>query len=322
MSMTLLERWRRRWRAPAPLPVADVEAAAPGLSTPPVAAPEVIDLDIEAMMRQSFPDHYAVAATAAEQVIGALADADLSPLARRSPSLAGYDWPNYLRCSICRVIRVQAALRAYVPVGGRVLDYGSYFGNFALAARLMGYAVDAIDSYRGYSGALDPWVRLQRDAGISVHDFADTGYDLREAEPGTFDAVICAGVLEHMPHTPRPLLETLNGSLRQGGVMILDTPNLGYLYKRLALLNGSSIFAPIEQQYFTEIPFEGHHREYTIDEVRWLVDAAGHEQVSIETFNYSMFGARQLTGEHADYFRAMEIDPSLRELILSVSRRR
>ena len=128
-------------------------------------------------------------------------------------------------------------------------------------------------------------------------------------------------MIEHIPPTPRLLLGTLTAALKPGGVLVLDTPNLAYLYKRLALLEGQSIFAPISQQYFTELPFEGHHREYTCDELRWLLDTAGHEILSIETFNYSVFAQTQLTGDPLVYYRAMEADPSLRELIASVSRR-
>jgi 2-polyprenyl-3-methyl-5-hydroxy-6-metoxy-1,4-benzoquinol methylase len=216
---------------------------------------------------------------------------------------------------------VQRALTTNVASGGRVLDYGSYFGNFGLACQAMAFRVEAIDSYRQYGQALAPWAAAQRDAGIGVHDFADIGYDLSPMGHGVFDAIICAGVIEHLPHTPRLMLETLTAALKPGGILILDTPNLAYLYKRLALLEGQSIFAPISQQYFTDVPFEGHHREYTVAEVEWLLRTVGHDIVSIETFNYSVFGQSRIQGEHVAYYREMESDPSLRELILSVSRR-
>ena len=280
-----------------------------------------LELDLGSMLSQSFPAEYPIAAATTATVLARLGAADLAPLARHSPSLAGYDWANYLRCSLCRVVRVQKAIAAAVPAGGRVLDYGSYFGNFGLAVNAMGYRVEAVDSYQQYGDALAPWLALQREAGIVAHDFADTGYDLSSLGARSYDAIICAGVIEHIPHTPRRLLETLTSMLKPSGVLVLDTPNLGYLYKRLALLDGQSIFAPISQQYFTEVPFEGHHREYTVAELEWLLKAVGHEIVSMETFNYSVFGQSRLEGEHLAYYLEMEADPSLRELIVSVSRR-
>ena len=92
--------------------------------------------------------------------------------------------------------------------------------------------------------------------------------------------MLCMGVIEHIPHTPRLLLDTLTRVLKPGGILILDTPNLAYLYKRLALLDGGTIFCPMAQQYYTELPFEGHHREYIVDEIAWMLNAAGHEPIS------------------------------------------
>lgn len=315
----LIDRWRKHWR---PAPAAPSQSVALEPAVVPVApAPEVLELDMAATLTAAFPAEYPLAARITDAVLAPLGQTDLASLARHSPSLKGFEWSYYLRCSACRVVRVQHALALHVPPGGRVLDVGSYFGNFSLAARAMGFAVEAVDGYVAYDKALAPWEALQREAGIVVHDFANTGYDLATLGRDQFDAVICAGVVEHIPHTPRMLLETVTSVLRPGGVLILDTPNLAYLYKRLALLEGQSIFAPIAQQYYTELPFEGHHREYTVPEVNWMLQAVGHAVVSIETFNYSVFGQPRLSGDALQYHREMEADPSLRELILAVSRR-
>ena len=315
----VIGRWRKRWRPASPLaPSVALEQVVVPMDAP---APEVLELDMTATLSAAFPAEYPLAARVTDAVLAPLGQTDLASLARHSPSLKGFEWSYYLRCSACRVVRVQHALALHVPPGGRVLDVGSYFGNFSLAAQAMGFAVEAVDGYAAYDKALAPWEALQREAGIVVHDFINTGYDLGTLGRGRFDAVICGGVVEHIPHTPRMLLETVTSVLRPGGVLILDTPNLAYLYKRLALLEGQSIFAPIAQQYYTELPFEGHHREYTVAEVDWMLQAVGHEVVSIETFNYSAFGQPRLSGDALQYHREMEADPSLREIILAVSRR-
>jgi 2-polyprenyl-3-methyl-5-hydroxy-6-metoxy-1,4-benzoquinol methylase len=320
VTRALLERLMKRLRGAASSPVA-AAASASAVCEPDVAEPDTLDLDLRTILGRDFPAEYPVVEETTAAVIARIGSTDLAPLALRSPSLAGYDWANYLQCSMCRVVRVQRALATHVAPGGRVLDYGSYFGNFGLACQRIGFRVEAVDSYREYGDALAPWLALQREAGIVVHDFLDTGHDVSSPGRGTYDAIICAGVIEHIPHTPRRLLETLTLALKPGGTLVLDTPNLAYLYKRLALLEGRSIFAPISEQYFTEVPFEGHHREYTSGELEWLLRAAGQDILSIETFNYSVFGQSRLTGEHLAYYREMESDPSLRELILSVSRR-
>ena len=48
--------------------------------------------------------------------------------------------------------------------------------------------------------------------------------------------------------------------------------NLGYIYRREAMLRGESVFLDIKHQFHTELPFEGHHREYIRDEVTWMLN--------------------------------------------------
>lgn len=314
MSDSILERWRRR------LIGAPIVTAAPA-SVPAVpATPRRMPIDRAAILSREFPLDYPAAAAAAERVLDAVRGVDLTPLSRHSPALKGYDWTGYLRCSVARVVHVQRALGAHAAPGGRVLDFGAYFGNFAIALAGSGYAVEAADAYESYGEVFASCTALMRGAGITVHDSGDSGAGL-ERLAGRYDAVVCAGVLEHIPHTPRPLLEKVTTLLKPGGVLVLDTPNLAYLYHRLALLEGRSVFAPVETQFHTALPFEGHHREYTMREVEWMLEEAGHDVLGIETFNYSYLAQPELSGEHLDYFEAMQRDPSLREIILAVSRR-
>ena len=58
------------------------------------------------------------------------------------------------------------------------------------------------------------------------------------------------------------------------------------------------------------------------EDLRTTLLAAGQEILSIDTFNYSVFGQSQLQGEHVAYYREMEADPALREIIFSVSERK
>jgi len=246
---------------------------------------------------------------------------DLSPLARHSPALAGFDWTSYLRLSAIRMVRVSRLLRRYLPATARVLDFGSYFGNFALMAAAEGFEVDALDSYSAYGGCLTSVVRLLQQRGVRVVESHNELADREGKRDGRYDAVLLLGVIEHIAHTPRELLEGVDSLLKPAGMLIIDTPNLAYLYNRQRLAKGGSIFCPIEHQYFTAIPFEGHHREYTIEELRWILKVLGHEIVHEETFSYSIFGAERLTGSDAENFAQMERDPSCREVLLTASRK-
>jgi len=279
-------------------------------------------MDFPAVVEREFPGEFGVAWAAVERVLDAIRGADFSMLARHSPGLASFDWTSYLRCSVARMVRALHALKATGLGGARLLDCGSYFGNVALMCAAAGYAVDAIDSYREYSPALDACVGLMRASGVGVMDFADCGHQLEKVAPGRYDAVMCLGVIEHIPHTPRPFLEAVNRVLAPGGVLILDTPNMAYLYNRVKLAKGESVMAALPTQYVVEPPFEGHHREYTTAELRWMLEALGHHDVTVDTFNYSIYSLENVSDEALAYLGRMDADPELRELMISSSRKR
>ncbi len=127
------------------------------------------------------------------------------------------------------------------------------------------------------------------------------------------------GVIEHIPSSPRPLLATLDRLLRPGGLLLLDTPNLVHLYNRQKFARGETVLADIAAQYETELPFEGHHREYTIPELVWMLQRIGHRQIAVEAFNYSSYALGTLTSRDAVNHWNMVRDPSMREYLMTVS---
>jgi 2-polyprenyl-3-methyl-5-hydroxy-6-metoxy-1,4-benzoquinol methylase len=284
-----------------------------------IAALERVELGFPDCLDSDFSAELPVAIRAAESVISELTSMNFEPLERRSPGLRGCDWPAYLRCSIARMVHAGSAVTRAVRPGGRVLDYGAYFGNMSHMLLEMGLQTDAADSYGAYDGAFARHLELMRHSGVEIHDFDDVGFDLHAFPAEMFDAVVCLGVIEHVPHTPRPLLESLTRVLRPGGVLVLDTPNHAYLYNRQKLARGESVMAPVGTQFYADGQFEGHHREYTASELVWMLKAVGHVNVSVEMFNYSAYALGSLEGEDALNHWLMVLDPSMREIIMTTS---
>jgi hypothetical protein len=156
------------------------------------------------------------------------------------------------------------------------------------------------------------------DAGVHLHDFADLGYELAGLDT-RYDVVLCMGVIEHIPSSPRPLLQTLDRLLRPGGLLVIDTPNLVHLYNRQKFARGETVLADIQAQYETELPFEGHHREYTIPELVWMLRRIGHHAISVEAFNYSSYALGTLSGRDVHNHWNMVRDPTMREYLMTVS---
>lgn len=279
-------------------------------------APSALTLEFPECLRDDFADELPLAFAVTDDVVRSLEGRDLRPLAVRSPGLTDFDWVNYLRCSIVRLVHASAAIKRRGVVAGSVLDCGAYFGNFSLLFRRLGFTVDAVDAFGAYGAAMVDSVRLLEQERVRIIDFEDVGFDLSGLPDASYDLVMCGGVIEHVPHTPRPLLEAFARVLRPGGVLVLDTPNQAYVYNRQKLIRGESIMAPIAQQFLSEGAFEGHHREFTAAEGVWMLETVGYTSISVELFNYSLYGLSELRGRDLANYWTSVADPSSREVLM------
>jgi SAM-dependent methyltransferase len=228
---------------------------------------------------------------------------------------------SYLRMNVVRVVRLLELLRRRGVSQGTVLEVGTWFGSFALALRRLGYDVVACDRYASYGNAFDSYVELMRAAEIDVVS-TTRERELDEISAlGQFDVVLAAAVIEHVPHTPRPLLETLFGAVRPGGLVCLDTPNLARYWNRRILEQGETIFQPLPDQYDCEPPWEGHHREFTGPELSWMLRKVGCQDVEVEFLDYNMLQFSELSAEHAECLAKIVEDPTQSDTLLAAGRR-
>lgn len=280
-----------------------------------------VDLNFPDCLAADFPQDVPEALAVVEAIVASIAGADFRSLARNSPALdaSQWQWSTYLRCSVARMVHVASALRERGVTSGRVLDVGAYFGNFSLLLARQGFSVDALDAFGGYAPALDGPNALLREAGVRLLDFAAVGRELEQLPAAEYDVVLCTGVIEHIPHTPRFLLGALDRVLKVGGQLVLDTPNFAHIYNRQKFARGASVMAELPAQYYSERPFEGHHREYTIAELAWMLAQLGHGALRIEAFNYSSYEQASLLGRDVTNHWAMVQDPTMREYLLTMS---
>lgn len=280
-----------------------------------------VDLNFPHCLVADFPQDVPDALAVVDAIVASIAGADFRALARNSPALdaSQWQWSTYLKCSVARMVHAVSALRERGVSGGRVLDVGAYFGNFSLLLARKGFSVDALDAFGSYAPALDGPNALLRAAGVRLLDFDVVGRELEHMPAAEYDVVLCTGVIEHIPHTPRFLLEALNRVLKVGGQLVLDTPNFAHIYNRQKFARGDSVMADLPAQYYSERPFEGHHREYTSAELVWMLAQLGHENLRIEAFNYSAYEQSTLLGRDVTNHWAMVQDPTMREYLLTVS---
>ena len=135
-----------------------------------MAMPDTLTLNYPQCLAQDFPAELPAAISAVECVDSRSRGRSFDALVERSPGLEGNDWSNYLRCSIARMTHAAHAVRRFAPRGAHILDYGAYFGNFALMFRELGYPVDVVDGYSEYHPSLGHLMPLFSERGLRILD--------------------------------------------------------------------------------------------------------------------------------------------------------
>lgn len=213
---------------------------------------------------------------------------DLSAIAKHNLGWMDFDHKQYLLNSEVRYLKVAQILISSNT--NSILDVGGFMAAFPLALKRLGFKVSIAEKFGYYGHALDGIAAHLMANGVEVidMDFTESGNNMSELS-SEYDAVTCMAVAEHLAHTPRYLLENIMQCLKPGGTFIFEVPNLAFCPRRYSFFfKGNSVLSPISDVYHSAIPFTGHHREYTLDDARYVVNEAGFRIVSEQTFNYSI----------------------------------
>jgi hypothetical protein len=73
----------------------------------------------------------------------------------------------------------------------------------------------------------------------------------------------------------------------------------------------------VEDLFFADIPYEGHHREYTAAEMKWMLERMGCRDVRTTLFDYNLLQFAELSVEHIDALLAIAVDPTLADTVLA-----
>jgi SAM-dependent methyltransferase len=86
-----------------------------------------------------------------------------------------------------------------------------------------------------------------------------------------FDIIIFAEIIEHLHIAPEYVFRFLREILDKEGYVILQTPNAVSLIKRVQMLFGKNPYELIRENFMNP----GHFREYTMQEIKALVEKEG-----------------------------------------------
>jgi SAM-dependent methyltransferase len=179
-----------------------------------------------------------------------------------------------LRAQLPRVL-FEAGLVGHAPQapgGARLVDLGAGLSLLPLACAHLGWQVTCVDDlhvdYAGYA------FEVHRALGLAVEQADLLSWN---PPPATgLHAAVCIDVLEHLHHSPRPLLTRVAAALAPGGRLVLGAPNAVNLRKRLAVPLGVSAWSRLPDWWQPD-RFHGHVREPTLPELRWMAQAVGLE---------------------------------------------
>jgi SAM-dependent methyltransferase len=170
-----------------------------------------------------------------------------------------------------------------VPRGGEgsgILELGCYMQLTPFLSSFSGYAhVRGADQGKPHS---------QKPKGTSVGgnwfelllDLFDVERDRFPYRDAMFDTVLACELIEHLLFDPMHLLLESRRVLKDGGHLLLTTPNAASLTAVARVLDGRDnpqLYSKYTRPREGEPPHPPHVREYTAHEIRWLVESAGFE---------------------------------------------
>jgi len=181
----------------------------------------------------------------------------------------GYDVGLFNRDFIRHRITIQAVQR-YAPHETHpvVLDVAA---GWAVPSRVMmqdfRYRVFAIDSL--LTGGEEVLRLTNRTLPtVAIWDLLTQDLPIRTE---SVHVVLFLATIEHLRDSPKSVLEEFRRILKRGGILIIDTPNVLELRKRIMLLLGKQIMPSIQFVYHSTF-HSGHHREYTLDDLVKVLD--------------------------------------------------
>jgi len=155
----------------------------------------------------------------------------------------------------------------------RVLEIGCFQGLVSIALSKLGFKVTATDIKE-----IIECENLQHK--FRTHGIDYCGCNLRDYKlpfaNEEFDVVVMCQTSEHLNFNPLPVILEINRVTKQNGFVYITVPNIAKLTNRWALIQGKSIHNPIEA-FFAQLTPVGrptglHWREYTLDEVKYMLE--------------------------------------------------
>ena len=185
--------------------------------------------------------------------------------------------------------RYIATLQRIPPVNktsARVLELGASGLHFTPALqKFAGYKQISCANWSDIDAGLTEQKNIRQRQGTATLSFEVKNFNAeRDRFPypdNHFSLVLCGEMLEHLAHDPMHMLWECNRVLQPDGWLLITTPNLSCTRALEGILCSCQPY--LFSQYNLQNSSEHHHREYTPDDVRDVLLAAGFTVATLET---------------------------------------
>ncbi len=174
--------------------------------------------------------------------------------------------------------------------GKRFLDVGSSVGVMPLAASFFGtqssYGLDKFifpDTFENpfrmtheqFETLRKVWA--ENNTEVIKHDIKDP----MPLADSSVDVIMCNALIEHVHGLHKHLFSEFERVLAPGGIVIVTTPNIAMLLKRLRFLVGRTPLWDFRDYFESGKEFTGHIREFTVRECRQMLEWSGLEPIKV-----------------------------------------
>lgn len=175
----------------------------------------------------------------------------------------------------------------YLPqTQGQVLELGAtpYFLTVLMKRFRPGYQLELANFFGDDvtdASILHPW-HIENTKYDEYYDIHFRQFNVeRQAFPyadGSFDGVLFCEIIEHLTVDPAAALFEIHRVLKPGGWVVVTTPNIASYYNILKLWRGENI----SDGYSGYGAYGRHNHEYTLNDLRRLLEAVGYQVERIQ----------------------------------------